>query len=79
MLKAKLRESGLSEWEAEVAYSKIKESEVDEDSIERFEVERTYGDYRMDINVRAVLKICHVSIKATIETTEEDDEREART
>lgn len=73
MLKAKLRESGLSEWETEVAYSKIKESDVDEDSIDRFEVERTYGDHRMDINVRAVRKICHITIKATVECNEENE------
>lgn len=77
MLKAKLRESGLSEWETEVAYSQIKRMKVDEDelerSIDRFEVERTYGDHRMDINVRAVRKICHITIKATVECNEESE------
>jgi len=79
MLMAKLRESGLSELEALVAYLKIKSSEIDENSIAFFEVERTYGDHWPRIIVRAVCKIEHVYIKATIETKEEDDEREART
>lgn len=73
MLKAKLRESGLSEWETEVAYSQITRMKVDEESIDRFEVERTYGDHRMDINVRAVHKICHITIKATVECNEETE------
>lgn len=76
---AKLRESGLSELEALVAYVKFKAREIDENSIACFEVERTYGDHRPQINVRAVRKIEHVYIKTTIETKEEDDEREART
>ena len=73
MLKVKLRESGLSEWETEVAYSQIKRMKMDEDSIDRFEVERTYGDHRMDINVRAIRKICHITIKATVECNEENE------
>lgn len=76
MIKEKLREAGLTEWEAEIAYLHIMNMCLDEDLVDHFEITRTYGKDRMDyIIVRPCLKCRYITIKATIYAARETDER----
>ena len=79
MIKEKLREAGLTEWETEIAYRQIMNMCLDEDLVDHFEITRTYGKDRMDISVMPCLKCRYMTIKAVIDAARETDEREART
>ena len=82
MIKEKLMEAGLSDWEAYkayIAYRQIMNRCLDEDLVDHFEMTRTYGKDRMDISVIPCLQCKHIIIKAAIDAARETDEREAGT
>ena len=79
MIKAKLREAGLTESETEIAYRQIMNRCLDEDLVDHFEITRTYGKDRMDISVMPCLQCKHITIKTAIDAARETDERKSGT